>query len=170
MELTLIKEESIQKRVVDLANEINRSYKDRDDLVFVCVLRGAFLFFSDLVRELDMDVETEFIQASSYENGTENQGLTIKSQLSNNVRGKTVFIVDDIIDTGNTMKSLAGIYKDLGATEVKTIALVCRPTSLKIVDYHGFSIGDEWIYGYGLDLKSKKRTLKSIKYIEPNID
>jgi hypoxanthine phosphoribosyltransferase len=114
MELTLIKEESIQKRIVDLANEINKDYKDRDDLVFVCVLRGAFLFFSDLVRELDMDVETEFIQASSYENGTENQGLTIKSQLSNNVKGKTVFIVDDIIDTGNTMKSLAGIYKDLG--------------------------------------------------------
>ena len=170
MELTLIKEESIQKRIVDLANEINKDYKDRDDLVFVCVLRGAFLFFSDLVRELNMDVETEFIQASSYENGTENQGLTIKSQLSNNVKGKTVFIVDDIIDTGNTMKSLVSIYKDLGAAEIRTIALVCRPTSLKMVDYHGFSIGDEWIFGYGLDLKSKKRTLKEIKYIEPNVD
>jgi hypoxanthine-guanine phosphoribosyltransferase len=68
------------------------------------------------------------------------------------------------------MKSLVSIYKDLGATEIRTIALVCRPTSLKMVDYHGFSIGDEWIFGYGLDLKSKKRTLKEIKYIEPNVD
>ena len=170
MELTLIEEKSIQKRVVDLANEINGGYKDRDDLVFVCVLRGAFLFFSDLVRELDIDVETEFIQASSYENGTENQGLTIKSQLSNNVKNKTVFIVDDIIDTGQTLKSLSGIYRDLGAKEVKTVALVCRPSSVHMIDYYGFKIGDEWIYGYGLDLQSKKRTLKEIKYIEPNVD
>lgn len=170
MELTLIKHQSIQHRVKQLADEINKDYQGRTDIVFVCVLRGAFMFFSDLVRELDLDIETEFIQASSYENGTENQGLTIKSSLSNNVKGKTVFIVDDIIDTGQTLKSLSGIYRDLGAAEVKTIALVCRPSSLKLVDYHGFSIGDEWIFGYGLDLKSKRRTIKDIKYIEPNVD
>jgi hypoxanthine phosphoribosyltransferase len=170
MELTLIEEKDIRERVKVLANEIGRDYKDRNDLVFVCVLRGAFLFFSDLVRELNMDVETEFIQASSYENGTESQGLTIKSQLSNNVKNKTVFIVDDIIDTGQTLKSLSGIYRDLGAKEVKTIALVCRPSSIHMIDYYGFKIGDEWIYGYGLDLQSKKRTLKEIKYIEPNVD
>jgi hypoxanthine phosphoribosyltransferase len=170
MELTLIEEKDIRERVKVLANEIGRDYKDHNDLVFVCVLRGAFLFFADLVRELDMDVETEFLQASSYENGTESQGLTIKSQLSNNVKNKTVFIVDDIIDTGQTLKSLSGIYRDLGAKEVKTVALVCRPSSIHMIDYYGFKIGDEWIYGYGLDLQSKKRTLKEIKYIEPNVD
>jgi hypoxanthine phosphoribosyltransferase len=170
MELTLIKESSIQSRIIEMANEINKDYKDRDDLVFVCVLRGAFLFFSDLVRQIDLDIEIEFIQASSYENNMTNQGLTIKSSLSNNIENKVVFIVDDIIDSGNTMNGLSEIYKNLGAKEVKKIALVCRPSSLKMADYHGFSIGDEWIFGYGLDLKGKRRTIKDIKYIELNLD
>jgi hypoxanthine phosphoribosyltransferase len=170
MELTLIREDAIQLRIDEIANEINKDYQNRSDIVFVCVLRGAFMFFSDLVKKLDIDVETEFIQASSYENGTSNQGLTIKSVLSNNVAGKTVFIVDDIVDTGHTLKSISSIYKDLGASEVKTIALVCRPSSINTVDYYGFQIGDEWIFGYGLDLVSKKRTLRDIKYIETNVD
>lgn len=170
MELTLIKESSIQSRIIEIANEINKDYKDRDDLVFVCVLRGAFLFFSDLVRQIDLDIEIEFIQASSYENNMTNQGLTIKSSLSNNIENKVVFIVDDIIDSGSTMNGLSEIYKNLGAKEVKKIALVCRPSSLQMADYHGFSIGDEWIFGYGLDLKGKRRTIKDIKYIEPNLD
>jgi len=170
MELTLISKEKIQSRIKTLANEINKDYSKNNNLVFVCVLRGAFLFFSDLVRELNSDVDIEFIQVSSYENGTESQGLTIKSILSNNVKNKTVFLIDDIVDTGNTLKSLSSIYKDLGATDVKTVTLICRPESKNLVDYYGFVIGDEWIYGYGLDLQSKKRTLKSIKYIEPNVD
>lgn len=170
MELTLISKEKIQSRIKTLANEINKDYSKNNNLVFVCVLRGAFLFFSDLVRELNSDVDIEFIQVSSYENGTESQGLTIKSILSNNVKNKTVFLIDDIVDTGNTLKSLSSIYKDLGATDVKTVALICRPESKNLVDYYGFVIGDEWIYGYGLDLQGKKRTLLDIKYIEQNID
>jgi hypoxanthine phosphoribosyltransferase len=170
MELTLISKEKIQSRIKTLANEINKDYSKNNNLVFVCVLRGAFLFFSDLVRELNSDVDIEFIQVSSYENGTESQGLTIKSILSNNVKNKTVFLIDDIVDTGNTLKSLSSIYKDLGATDVKTVTLICRPESKNLVDYYGFVIGDEWIYGYGLDLQGKKRTLLDIKYIEQNID
>jgi len=170
MELTLISKEKIQSRIKTLANEINKDYSKNNNLVFVCVLRGAFLFFSDLVRELNSDVDIEFIQVSSYENGTESQGLTIKSILSNNVKNKTVFLIDDIVDTGNTLKSLSSIYKDLGATDVKTVTLICRLESKNLVDYYGFVIGDEWIYGYGLDLQGKKRTLLDIKYIEQNID
>jgi len=170
MELTLISKEKIQSRIKTLANEINKDYSKNNNLVFVCVLRGAFLFFSDLVRELNSDVDIEFIQVSSYENGTESQGLTIKSILSNNVKNKTVFLIDDIVDTGNTLKSLSSIYKDLGATDVKTVTLICRPESKNLVDYYGFVIGDEWIYGYGLDLQGKKRSLLDIKYIEQNID
>jgi len=170
MELTLISKEKIQSRIKTLANEINKDYSKNNNLVFVCVLRGAFLFFSDLVRKLNSDVDIEFIQVSSYENGTESQGLTIKSILSNNVKNKTVFLIDDIVDTGNTLKSLSSIYKDLGATDVKTVTLICRPESKNLVDYYGFVIGDEWIYGYGLDLQGKKRTLLDIKYIEQNID
>jgi len=170
MDLTLISKEKIQSRIKTLANEINKDYSKNNNLVFVCVLRGAFLFFSDLVRELNSDVDIEFIQVSSYENGTESQGLTIKSILSNNVKNKTVFLIDDIVDTGNTLKSLSSIYKDLGATDVKTVTLICRPESKNLVDYYGFVIGDEWIYGYGLDLQGKKRTLLDIKYIEQNID
>jgi len=170
MEITLINKEDIQSKVTNLANEINKDYKDRDDLVFVCVLRGSFLFFSDLVRELNLDIEVEFIQVSSYENGCENQGLTIKSSLSNNIKNKSIFIVDDIIDSGNTLKELSVIYKNHGASEVKTIALICRPTSKHLVDYYGFEIGNEWIFGYGMDLNGKKRSLCDIKYIETNID
>lgn len=170
MELTLISKEDIQSRIETLANEINKDYSSNNSVVCVCVLRGAFLFFSDLVRKLNLDVDIEFIQASSYENGTENQGLTIKSKLSYNVKDKTVFLIDDIVDSGNTLNQLSIIFKDLGASDVKTVALVCRPQSQTLVDYYGFVIGDEWIYGYGLDLQGKKRTLLDIKYIEQNID
>jgi hypoxanthine phosphoribosyltransferase len=170
MELTLINKEDIQSRIKSLANEINKDYKNHNDLVFVCILRGSFIFFSDLVRELNLDIEVEFIQVSSYENGTENQGLTIKSTLSDNIKNKTIFLVDDIIDTGNTLKELSKIYKNYGASEIKTISLICRPSNKHLVDYYGFEIGDEWIFGYGMDLKGKKRTTNDIKYIETNID
>lgn len=170
MEVTLINKEDIQTRIKTLANEINKDYKNRNDLVFVCVLRGSFIFFSDLVRELNLDIEVEFIQVSSYENGTENQGLTIKSTLSDNIKNKTIFLVDDIIDSGNTLKELSKIYKNHGASEIKTVALICRPSSKHLVDYYGFEIGNEWIFGYGMDLNGRKRSINEIKYIETNID
>ena len=170
MEITLINKKSIEARIETLANEINKDYQDRNDIIFVCVLRGSFLFFSDLVRKLNLDIEVEFIQASSYENGTESQSLVIKSTLSDNIKDKVIFLVDDIVDTGNTLNKLSEIYKNAGASEVKTLTLICRPTSKHLVDYYGFEIGNEWIYGYGLDLQGKQRTIEEIRYIEQNID
>lgn len=171
MELTLFTEEQIRERIKSLANEIYEDHKNSDPLIFVCILRGSFLFFADLIREIKLDVETEFIQVSSYENEvTAQPTLTIKSDIKTLPKNATVILVDDIIDTGRTLESLTAIYKSKGISNIKTVALICRPSSKNKVNYHGFEIGDEWIYGYGLDLKSKKRNLKEIKYLETNID
>ena len=170
MELTLLSSEEIQLRIDSLAKELSKKFKNKSNVVFVCVLRGAFMFYTDLVRKLDLDIETEFIQVSSYANGTISQGLTINSTFDKNIKDKIIVLVDDIVDSGNTFKKLEEIYFNLGAEEVYTVALISRPTSSHLVDYYGFQINDEWIFGYGLDWKGKKRTIEDIKYFEHNID
>jgi hypoxanthine phosphoribosyltransferase len=171
MELTLFTEERIRDRIKSLANEIYEDHKNSDPLIFVCILRGSFLFFADLIREIKLDVETEFIQVSSYENEVTAQStLTIKSDIKKLPENATLILVDDIVDTGRTLEFLSDIYKDKGILNIKTVSLICRPSSKNKVDYYGFEIGDEWIYGYGMDMKSKKRNLKEIKYFENNID
>jgi hypoxanthine phosphoribosyltransferase len=170
MEVTLISSNQIQEEVKLLAKDLSLSLKNKPNVVFICVLRGAFMFYSDLVRNLDIDIETEFIQASSYENGTVNKGLSIKSTVNESFKDKVVVLVDDIVDSGNTLSKLSEIYLGLGAKEVITVALIARKSSIEFVDYYGFQIQDEWIFGYGLDWKGKRRTIKDIKYFEHNID
>jgi hypoxanthine phosphoribosyltransferase len=170
MELTLLSSQAIQLRIDSLAKELSKKFKNKSDVVFVCVLRGAFMFYTDLVRKLDLDIETEFIQVSSYGNGTITQGLSISSTFNKNIKDRVVVLVDDIVDSGNTFKKLEEIYFNLGAKEVYTVALISRPASSQLVDYYGFQINDEWIFGYGLDWKCKRRTIEDIKYFEHNID
>lgn len=170
MELTLITESQIQNRIRELANEIRKDYKDSSVPTFVCILRGSFMFFSDLIKELEMDLKVEFIQVSSYEDSTVSGNLTFKTIIDKAPESNTIFLVDDIIDTGKTFQEVKKFYENLGVKNVKTISLICRNFSKSKVDYYGFEIGDEWIFGYGLDLNGLNRNLKEIKYLEHNID
>lgn len=166
-------EEEIAQRISELAVQINADYKDCKDLIIVGVLKGAFVFTSDLVRKLDLPIQVEFIRLSSYE-GTESTGnfkvydLTLPS-----LKDKDILIVDDIVDSGRTAKFLLDFFKNQGG--VKTVKLVTLfDKSCKRLDefsdinpdYCCFNVDDKFILGYGLDYEQKFREMPYIGYIE----
>jgi len=167
----LISEEEIQARVLDLAAEISADYADADDLVMVGVLKGSFIFLADLSRRLSIPRTIEFIAVSSYGNGSVSSGaVRLVMDVRGNIEGKHVLIVEDIVDTGHTLKYLIGMMKSHRPASVKTAALVRKAESAEVevtIDYLGFDIGDEWVVGYGLDFAEKNRTLPYIGHIKP---
>jgi hypoxanthine phosphoribosyltransferase len=167
----LISEETIQSRVLELAEQISADYDDSDDLVMVGVLKGSFMFLADLSRRLSIPRTIEFIAVSSYGNGSVSSGaVRLVMDVRGNIEGKHVLIVEDIVDTGHTLKYLIGIMKSHRPTSVKTAALVRKAERAEVdvnVDYLGFDIGDEWVVGYGLDFAEQNRTLPYIGVINP---
>lgn len=167
----LISEEEIQARVLDLAAEISADYEDADDLVMVGVLKGSFIFLADLSRRLSIPRTIEFIAVSSYGNGSVASGaVRLVMDVRGNIEGKHVLIVEDIVDTGHTLKYLIGMMKSHRPASVKTAALVRKAESAEVdvtIDYLGFDIGDEWVVGYGLDFAEQNRTLPYIGFIKP---
>jgi len=167
----LIREEEIQARVLELAAEISADYEDADDLVMVGVLKGSFIFLADLSRRLSIPRTIEFIAVSSYGNGSVASGaVRLVMGVRGNIEGKHVLIVEDIVDTGHTLKYLIGMMKSHRPASVKTAALVRKAESAEVdvaVDYLGFDIGDEWVVGYGLDFAEENRTLPYIGFIKP---
>jgi hypoxanthine phosphoribosyltransferase len=167
----LISEEQIQARVLALAAEISADYGDTDDLVMVGVLKGSFIFLADLSRRLSIPRTIEFIAVSSYGNGSVASGaVRLVMDVRGNIEGKHVLIVEDIVDTGHTLKYLIGMMKSHRPASVKTAALVRKAESAEVevtIDYLGFDIGDEWVVGYGLDFAEQNRTLPYIGFIKP---
>lgn len=167
----LISEEEIQARVLALAAEISADYEDTDDLVMVGVLKGSFIFLADLSRRLSIPRTIEFIAVSSYGNGSVASGaVRLVMDVRGNIEGKHVLIVEDIVDTGHTLKYLIGMMKSHRPASVKTAALVRKAESAEVevtIDYLGFDIGDEWVVGYGLDFAEQNRTLPYIGFIKP---
>jgi hypoxanthine phosphoribosyltransferase len=167
----LISEEEIQARVLELAAEISADYEDTDDLVMVGVLKGSFIFLADLSRRLSIPRTIEFIAVSSYGNGSVSSGaVRLVMDVRGNIEGKHVLIVEDIVDTGHTLKYLIGMMKSHRPASVKTAALVRKAESAEVdvtIDYLGFDIGDEWVVGYGLDFAEQNRTLPYIGHIKP---
>jgi hypoxanthine phosphoribosyltransferase len=170
--VVLISEEEIQTRVAELAAEISADYADADDLVMVCVLKGAFVFLADLSRKLTIPRTIEFIAVSSYGNGSRSSGaVRLVMDVRGNIEGKHVLIVEDIVDTGHTLKYLIGMLKSHRPASVKTAALVRKAERAEVevtVDYLGFDIGDEWVVGYGLDYAEQNRTLPYIGVVTPD--
>ena len=168
----LISEEEIQTRVAELAAEISADYADADDLVMVGVLKGSFVFLADLSRKLTIPRTIEFIAVSSYGNGSKSSGaVRLLMDVRGNIEGKHVLIVEDIVDTGHTLKYLIGMLKSHRPASVKTAALVRKAERAEVevtVDYLGFDIGDEWVVGYGLDYAEKNRTLPYIGVVSPD--
>jgi len=167
----LISEDDIQARVAELAAQISSDYTDGSDLVMVGVLKGSFIFLADLSRRLSIPRTIEFIAVSSYGSGSVSSGaVRLVMDVRGNIEGKHVLIVEDIVDTGHTLKYLIGMMKSHRPASVKTIALVRKAESAEVdvtVDYLGFDIGNEWVVGYGLDFAEQNRTLPYIGVIKP---
>lgn len=167
----IISEEQLKAAVKRIAIQINKDYKgivkDNDTLIVIGLLKGAFVFMSDLVREIDLPIKIEFMSVSSYENEIESSGeVRIQQDIDSSVENKHVLLVEDIIDTGRTFSAVIEMFKRRNAISVKTCAMLDKP-SRRVVnnlnpDYYGFKIEDKFVVGYGLDYAQNHRNLKYI--------
>ena len=162
----MISAKSIAARVEDLAREIQAEFADTDKLVVVGLLRGSFVFIADLVRELDLPVEVDFIEATSYGNAMESsREVRILKDLRGEIQGRDVLVVEDIVDTGHTLKHVVGLLGAKGPKKLRTIALLDKPSRREVdiaADWIGFEIPDEFVVGYGIDFAQRNRNLDHI--------
>jgi hypoxanthine phosphoribosyltransferase len=162
----IISEADIERRVADLAAEISADYADADELIMIGVLRGAFIFLADLSRQLSIPRRIDFIALSTYGSGTETRGaVRLLMDLRVNITGRHVLVVEDIVDSGYTLRYLLQMLDARAPKSIKSCALVRKPAGGKVdvrVDYLGFEIPDVWAVGYGLDHKDEFRALPYI--------
>ena len=159
-----ISEAEIKERVAELAAKISDELRGEKP-IFLAVLNGSFIFAADLIRGFDSECEVEFIKFSSYE-GTDTTG-DVKELigLNKSIEGRTIVIVEDIVDTGLTMKSLLEMLKDKNPKEIRIAALLMKPEKLTVpldINYCGFKIPNDFILGYGLDYDGEARNLREI--------
>jgi len=168
----LISEADIDKRVRELAAQISTDYADKGNIVLVGVLKGSFIFLADLSRRLAIPRTIEFIAVSSYDNGNIASGaVRLVMDVRGNIENRHVLIVEDIVDTGHTLAYLIGMLESHRPASIQTCALLHKAESAEVdvaIDYVGFSIGDEWVVGYGLDYAERDRTLPYIGTINPD--
>lgn len=166
---TYISEQDIQKKVKELGETITKKFKDKD-LVAVCVLKGSFVFYSDLIRSIDTDILCEFFGVSSYHGTTQSSGeVKVTLDLGHPVEGKHVLLVEDIVDTGLTMNYLKQAILSRKPKSLTTIALLEKPEALKVpceIDFVGFKIPNDFVVGYGLDYQGYYRNLPYIAQVQ----
>jgi hypoxanthine phosphoribosyltransferase len=164
-------EHEIIHRVCEMSKEIERDFKGTD-MVVVSLLSGTVLFLGDLIRHLAIPLRLDFMGVSSYGNGTEAGELVFTKELKLDVRGRSVLIVDDILDTGKTMKRVVEKIHALGPRSIKTCVLLekeeRRIENIK-ADYVGFTVPDCFVVGYGLDFAERYRNLPFIGVLHPHI-
>ncbi len=172
IEKTFYSEEQIQKRVKDLGEAISRDYEDKFPLV-VGVLKGAVPFLSDLVRAMNIHMEMDFMDVSSYGNATVSSGeVRILKDLSTVVEGRHIIIVEDIVDSGRTLRYLVDLLKHRKAASVKIVTMLDKPEGRVVdmdADYIGFEVPNEFVVGYGLDYAEDYRNLPYIGVLKPEI-
>lgn len=168
----LITKEEIAKRVSQLGEQISKDYRG-EPITLVCTLRGASIFFADLAREIDGDVEMDFIAVSSYGAGTSSSGeVKMVKDLSAPIKDKNVIVVEDIIDTGITLNYLKKLLLARAPKSLKVCALLDKPSRRKVDfkgDYIGFEIENEFVVGYGLDYDEKMRNIKDVCVLAPEV-
>ncbi|MBL4805820.1 MAG: hypoxanthine phosphoribosyltransferase [Rhodobacteraceae bacterium] len=162
----MISAKTIAARVESLATEISTYFKGTDKLIVVGLLRGSFVFIADLVRELDLPVEVDFLEASSYGNSTESsREVRILKDLRGEIEGRDILVVEDIIDTGHTMTHVLHLLQSRNPARLKVCALLDKPSRREAdvtADWIGFEIPDEFVVGYGIDYAQRNRNLPYI--------
>jgi hypoxanthine phosphoribosyltransferase len=161
----LLTEDQIQQRIKELAEQISSDYKSSLP-VFIGVLNGSFLFMSDLIRYLTIDCEVDFFKLSSYGDAKISSGnVKLLKELNCEVNDRDIIIVEDIVDTGLSIKYIEELFSEKSPNSMKVVSLLVKPGSLKYdvkIDYIGFKIPDKFVIGYGLDFAQKYRNLRGI--------
>jgi hypoxanthine phosphoribosyltransferase len=162
----LISAKSIAARVETLARDITQHYSGTDKLIVVGLLRGSFVFIADLVRELDLPVEVDFLEASSYGDGMESsREVRILKDLRGEIAGRDVLVVEDIVDTGFTLSHVVRLLQSREPKRLEVCALLDKPTRREVdirATWTGFVIPDEFVVGYGIDFAQRNRNLPFI--------
>jgi hypoxanthine phosphoribosyltransferase len=165
---TLIARAQIDTRVAEMGRQISADFAG-SELIALCVLKGAVFFCTDLMRQMSMDVALDFIQVSSYGNQKYSSGVvTILKEPQLDMHGKSVLIVEDIIDSGLSMREVHRYIESRGAAVVKTATFLDKPAARKVefkADYVGFSIDPQFVVGYGLDFAEKYRNVPEIQVL-----
>ena len=172
IEKVLFTKEQLAEKVAELGRKISQDYAGQE-IFAVCILKGAVVFYSDIVRAIDVPVQLDFMIASSYGASTESSGtVKILKDLDYDIEGKNVIIIEDIIDSGLTMNYLMKYFRERKPASVKLCALLSKPSRRKAdvqIDYCGAEVPDEFLVGYGLDYAEKYRNLPCIGILKREI-
>lgn len=168
----LLTEEQLKKRVKELGAALTQEFKDKEPL-FIGVLKGSFVFMADLIRAVDLKSSLDFMAVSSYGRNTSSSGaVNIIKDLNEDIAGRDIIIVEDILDSGITLSYLCGYLKNRKPASITLVTLFDKPSRRKAsvkADYVGFEVPDEFIVGYGLDFAEKYRNLPYIGVLKPEI-
>ncbi len=163
--VSLLTEEEIQKRIAEMGAEISEEYKTKLP-IFIGVLNGAFIFMSDLMKNIDINCEMDFFKLSSYGDAKISSGrVRMIKELNADIKDRHIIIVEDIVDSGLSIKYIEELIKEHKPASMKVVTLLLKPESLKYkvkIDYIGFKISNKFVIGYGLDYAQKYRNLRSI--------
>ncbi len=169
----LFTEEQLRSRVQALGAEITRDFQSEDKILLLSVLRGSYIFMADLSRAIDLPCLVDFLSVSSYGGGTKSSGqVEIKKDISMNLEGYHVIVVEDILDSGNTLYYLMDLLRLRKAASVSICTLLDKPerrTKPITADYVGFTVPDAFVVGYGLDYDQKYRNLPYIGILKPEV-
>ncbi|MDQ0091766.1 hypoxanthine phosphoribosyltransferase [Paenibacillus anaericanus] len=168
----LISQEEIKEKVAELGQRLSKEYEGRNPLV-ICILKGAFIFMADLVKEITVPIELDFMAVSSYGNSTKSSGeVKIIKDLDTSIEGRDILIVEDIIDSGLTLSYLVDVLQRRNAKSVKIVTLFDKPSGRTIdleADLAGFILPDAFVVGYGLDYAEGYRNLPYVGVLKPEI-
>ena len=172
VEQILYTKEELARRVAELGAQITADYRGRQPML-VSVLRGSYIFMADLTRAIDLDVTVDFMAVSSYGAGTVSSGqVEIKKDLSDSIEGKDLIVVEDILDSGNTLFYLIDVLRARKPASIRVCTLMDKPerrTKPITADYVGFTIPDTFIVGYGLDYAERYRNLPYVGVVKPSV-
>ena len=169
----MISQEEVEKRIKELAEQINRDYEGKE-LLLVCILKGSIFFTCELAKHITVPIQIEFMRVSSYGNKTVSSGeVKVVQDLEQSIMGKHVLVVEDIVDTGRTLSYLLKNLRNREPASIRLTTLLDKPDrriAQVYVDYTGFNIPDEFVVGYGLDYAQQYRNLPYIGVYHPDAD
>ncbi len=167
----LVSQEDIEQRIREMAQEISGDFKDIERLYIIGILKGAFIFLADLTRQLELTHIVDFMALSSYGRSTESGAVRILMDLREPIEGQHILVVEDIVDTGQTLDYLLRILKGRNPASIHTCALVKKESERVTtqIDYLGFTIPDVWVVGYGLDYADLYRTLPYVAELKSEV-